>query len=159
MYVQRDRVVAGLSKAVLVTEAALNSGSLITANYAKKFGRKIFAIPGQITSDVSRGTLKLIKEGAEPVSEAKDVLSFYKILHNPEKIERSPTSHEVRATSGFAQSGSLEEKIIQQLQHEPMKADDLSRLFCIPASQIGTTLSLMQIKGLINSDNGKYYIN
>jgi len=79
-YVQRDRIVAGLSKAVLVTEAALDSGSLITASYAKKYGRKIFAIPGQITSEVSKGTLKLIKEGAEPVAEAQDILSYYKVL-------------------------------------------------------------------------------
>jgi len=79
-FVQRDRIVAGLSKAVLVTEAALNSGSLITANYAKKYNRKIFALPGQITSEVSKGTLKLIKEGAEVVTDANDILSFYKIL-------------------------------------------------------------------------------
>src|SRR3990167_8264719 len=71
-YVQRDRIVAGLSKAVFVTEAALNSGSLITAGYAKKFGRKLFALPGQITSEVSKGTIQLIKEGAEPVAEARD---------------------------------------------------------------------------------------
>src|SRR3989344_6313257 len=57
-YIQRDRIVAGLAKAVLVTEAALNSGSLITASYAKKYGRKVFALPGQITSEVSQGTIK-----------------------------------------------------------------------------------------------------
>ncbi len=79
-FVQRDRIVAGLSKAVLVTEASLDSGSLITANYAKKFGRKVFALPGQITSEVSKGTIKLIKEGAEVVTEARDILKFYKVL-------------------------------------------------------------------------------
>ena len=84
-YVQRDRLVAGLSKAVLVTEAALNSGSLITASYAKKFGRKVFAVPGQITSEVSKGTIKLIKEGAEAVVEPNDILSFYRVLVNPAK--------------------------------------------------------------------------
>ena len=78
-YVQRDRLVAGLSKAVLVTEAALNSGSLITASYTKKYGRKIFALPGQITSEVSKGTIKLIREGAEAVTEAKDILKHYNV--------------------------------------------------------------------------------
>lgn len=151
-YVQRDRIVAGLSKAVLVTEAALNSGSLITASYAKKYGRKIFAIPGQITSEVSKGTIKLIKEGAEPVAEANDILSFYKVLVSQKK-EKSATP------AGAAASGSLEDKILNQLRREPMKADDMARLFAIPVSQLGTALSLMQLKGFINLDNGKYYIN
>ena len=79
-FAKRNRIVAGLSKAILVSEASLNSGSLITAGYAKKYGRKIFAVPGQITSEVSKGTIKLIKEGAEVVTEARDILKFYKVL-------------------------------------------------------------------------------
>ena len=63
-YPKRNRIVAGLSKAVLIVEAGLNSGTLITAECAKKFGRKIFAVPGPITSEVSKGTIQLIKEGA-----------------------------------------------------------------------------------------------
>jgi DNA processing protein len=61
-YARRNRIVAGLSKAILVVEAGLNSGTLITANCAKKYNRKIFAVPGQITSEVSKGAIKLIKE-------------------------------------------------------------------------------------------------
>lgn len=152
-YVQRDRIVAGLSKAVLITEAALNSGSLITAGYAKKYGRKIFALPGPITSEVSKGTLKLIKEGAEPVSEANDILSFYKILVSQKK---SPASS---SPLGSASAGSLEQKILEHLRREPMKADDMARLFAVPVAQIGTTLSLMQLKGFINQDSGKFYLN
>lgn len=151
-FVQRDRIVAGLCKAVLVTEAALESGSLITAGYAKKFGRKIFALPGQITSDVSKGTLKLIKEGAEPVADASDILSFYKVLVSQ---KREPAS--AKASAG--KCSTLEEKIIDQLRHESMKTDELARLFSIPVSQLGTVLTLMQLKGIINSENGKYYIN
>ncbi|MCX6721447.1 MAG: DNA-processing protein DprA, partial [Candidatus Staskawiczbacteria bacterium] len=114
-YVQRDRIVAGLSKAVLVTEAALNSGSLITASYAKKYDRKIFALPGKITSEVSKGTLKLIKEGAEPVSEANDILSFYKVLVSQRK---APASSSLSSSSSAGKSAdksvgvSLEEKIL-----------------------------------------------
>jgi DNA processing protein len=131
-----------------VTEAALDSGSLITASYAKKYGRKIFALPGQITSEVSKGTIKLIKEGAEAVTEASDILSFYKVLVNPAK-EKITTS-DVATT--------LEQKIIEHLKREPMNADDMSRAFAIPVAQLGTALSLMQLKGLINHDSGKYYI-
>lgn len=153
-YVQRDRLVAGLSKAVLVTEAALDSGSLITASYAKKYGRKVFAVPGQITSEVSKGTIKLIKEGAEPVTEANDILSFYKVLVNENKSARQNAT-----ASGGKKSGSLEERILERLKREPMRADEMARVFGIPVAQLGTTLSLMQLKGMLASDNGKYYIN
>lgn len=155
MYVQRDRIVAGLSKAVLVTEAALDSGSLITANYAKKYGRKVFAIPGQITSDVSKGTIKLIKEGAEPVVEANDILSFYKVLVGQNRAASSSLSSSSSATQG----GTLEEKILDQLRREPMEADDMARLFAVPVAKLGTTLTMMQLKGQISSDSGKYYLN
>jgi len=79
MYAKRNRIVAGLSKAVLIIEAALNSGTLITAGYAKKFGRKIFAVPGPLTSEVSKGTVQLIKEGAVVVTEAQDVLRYFSL--------------------------------------------------------------------------------
>lgn len=156
-FVQRDRIVAGLSKAVLVTEAALNSGSLITASYASKYGRKIFAIPGQITSDVSKGTLKLIKEGAEAVTEANDILRFYKVFVNQKKATIAPSS--LSSSSSADKKTTLEDKILAQLGREPMKADDMARLFAVPVAQIGTTLSLMQLKGIIINNSGKYYVN
>ena len=76
-YPQRNRIVAGLSKALLVIEAGEKSGSLITANYAKKFKRKVFAAPGPITSSVSIGTNALIKQGAEMVLSARDILDYF----------------------------------------------------------------------------------
>ncbi|MFA6190442.1 MAG: DNA-processing protein DprA [Candidatus Staskawiczbacteria bacterium] len=155
-FVQRDRIVAGLCKAVLVTEAALKSGSLITANYAKKFNRKIFAVPGPITSEVSKGTIELIREGAEPIIEAKQILDFFKILPSAQKAS---TLVKTSADKSAGKRGTLENKIIEQLKRESMKADEMARLFSTPVAQLGTTLSLMQLKGFINSDNGKYYIN
>jgi DNA processing protein len=168
-FVQRDRIVAGLAKAVLVTEASLNSGSLITANYAKKFGRKIFALPGQITSDVAKGTTKLIKEGAEPVVEANDILSFYKVLVNPHigvgvipGLTRNPVVGAQTLDSGLRQNDtetSLEKNILEYLGREPMEVDSLARALCVPAAKLGTTLSLMHLKGLINLEGQKYYLN
>jgi DNA processing protein len=152
--VQRDRIVAGLSKAVLVTEAALGSGSLITASYATKFGKKIFAVPGPITSEVSKGTIKLIKEGAFPVTEAKDILDFFKILPGAQK-----TIKLTFAKDAVGKCDDLEQKIIEHLKREPLKTDEMARLFAVPVAQLGTALSLMQLKGFINQDNGKYYIN
>lgn len=152
-YVQRNRIVAGLSKAILVTEASFNSGSLLTAGYAKKFNKKIFALPGQITSEVSKGTIKLIREGAEAVLEAKDILSFYKVL-----INERPARHNATALGG-EKLDTLEDKILNQLKREPMKADQMARMFSVPVSKLGTSLSLMQLKGFIIQDSGKYYVN
>jgi predicted Rossmann fold nucleotide-binding protein DprA/Smf involved in DNA uptake len=56
-------------------------------------------------------------------------------------------------------TASLEQKIIAQLRRESMKPDDLARMFAVPVAQLGTTLSLMQLKGIINQDSGKYYVN
>lgn len=145
-YVQRNRIVAGLSKAILVVEAGLDSGSLITANYSKKFGRKVFAVPGPITSEVSKGTIKLIKEGAEIVTGPEDILKYFNISF------ASPKNKNCNAVG-------LEQEIINQLKREPMQVDAIARALALPASKIGTALSLMQLKGFISQDSGKYYIN
>ena len=151
-YVQRDRIVAGLSKAVLVVEAALNSGSLITAGYSQRFGRKIFAVPGQITSEVSKGTSKLIKEGAEVVTCAEDILNFFKVSSGLRKnLSKEKTKIVLLDT--------LEQKIFDRLKREPMDVDSLARSLELPAGKIGTTLTLMQLKNIINQESGKYYVN
>jgi len=133
----------------------------VRSRKAKKFGRKLFAVPGQITSELSKGTIKLIKEGAEPVIDAKDILDFFKILPSANLKVRSTSDikHSNCARSGSTQTSGLEQKIIEQLRREPLKADQMARLFATPVAKLGTTLSLMQLKGFINHDNGKYYIN
>jgi len=152
-YPKRNRIVAGLSKAVLVVEAGLNSGTLITTDYAGKFGRKIFAVPGPITSEVSRGTAKLIKEGAEVVTSVKDILDFYKIIPSKKSVENSSQ------LAGRGLTNDLEKRIVEQLQKEPLEVNNLARLLNMPVSKIGTTLSLMQLKGFINQEAGKYYVD
>ena len=148
-YPKRNRIVAGLSKAVLIIEAGLNSGSLITADYAKEFGRKIFAVPGQITSEVSKGTAKLIKEGAGVATEAGDILKHYNISLATKPNLAKPSLN----------IGKVEQEIIDQLKREPMEADMLARALGISAAKIGTTLSLMQLKGFIEQEAGKYYVD
>ncbi len=150
MYVQRDRLVAALSKATFVTEAAVKSGSLLTAGYAQQFGRKVFALPGPITSEVSRGTIQLIREGAEAVSEANDILRFFKVL----VAQKKP--HFTEASRG---KDTLEEKILDQLGRESLKADEMARVLGVSVAHVGTALSLLQLRGIINQDSGKYYIS
>jgi len=150
MYPKRNRIVAGLSKATLVVEASLDSGSLITAELAKKFQRKLFAAPGPITSRVSAGTNQLIQRGATLVTSASDILEFFDIRK----------SDFFRLKSDFKQGGSdVEQKILETLQRESLEADLLARTLQIPAAELGTTLSLMELQGVISQESGKYYVN
>jgi len=151
---KRNRIVAGLSRATMIVEAGEKSGSLITAELAKKYNRKIFAVPGPLTSVLSKGTTKLIKEGANIVENANDIIKFYGFL------EDSPrTVATVRGlSSGRVSANSLEQKIIKELQKEPMEADVLSRMIGTSISEIGIAISMMQLKGLISNDSGKYYV-
>ena len=146
-YPKRNRIVAGLSKSTFVVEAALKSGSLITAGFAKKYKRKIFALPGPTNSKVSEGTNRLIKDGASIVTCAQDILDFY-------DIKKSDSNN-----LNFQKAEGLEKKILEILKREPMEIDALSRMFEIPSSKIGTILSLMIMKGLISQEGRKYIAN
>lgn len=89
---RRNRIIAGLSMALVVVEAEEKGGSLITANLAADFGREVFAVPGNITSRASRGTNELLKSGATPITEARDAFfaaeidEYEKITSPKEKI-------------------------------------------------------------------------
>lgn len=146
-YPKRNRIVAGLSKSTFVVEAALKSGSLITAGFAKKYKRRIFALPGPTSSKVSEGTNQLIKNGASIVTCAQDILDFY-------DIKKSDSNN-----LNFQKAEGLEKKILEILKREPMEIDALSRMFEIPSSKIGTILSLMTMKGLIFQEGRKYIAN
>ncbi len=158
-YPRRNRIVAGLAKAVLVAEAGPKSGSLITANYAKKYKRKLFAVPGPVTSEVSKGTLQLIKEGAEMVTSAKDILNYFrdgasKITFSNRFPQTAPAPH--GSQNSFFPHSALERKIIDYLETEPLEIDVLSRNLKIPTAKLGGMLSLLQIKGVITKDGNKY---
>lgn len=158
-YPRRNRIVAGLSKAALIVEAGEKSGSLITANFAKKFGRKVFVVPGPLTSSLSVGICQLIREGAEVITGANDVLDFFNMSVGadlyvcPMKEQGEHTGSPLRGLQ------LIEQKIIQELEQEPMEIDFLARFCKVSAAEIGTTISMMQIKGMIREENGKYYKN
>ena len=152
-YPRRNRIVAGLAMAALIVEAGERSGSLITANFAKKFKRKLFAVPGPITSMTSKGTLQLIKNGAEIATDAKEILDFYGIR---KQNNGSPTP--INMAGGRSGASLLGGKIIECLQREPLEIDALARELEMSVSQIGTALSMMQLQGLIVQEGNKFYV-
>ena len=152
----RNKIIAGLSLGVLVTEGAEDSGSLITADFALKFNRKIFAIPGPITSSLSKGVNKLIKNGAVAVTDFEDIidnlnLSNFNLLQTKERLnfKKSEVLKDVNLTI-------KEKEILQVLNSSPLHFDEIVRKMGGSTSEIGGLLSLMEIKGIVKNDKGIY---
>jgi len=153
-YPQRNRIAAGLSRAALIIEAGEKSGSLITANLAKKFKRKLFVVPGPITSENSKGIMQLIKEGATPISSAGEILDYYRIHNIPAKTDGGLAS----INKNKDKEKTLEQEIINHLHKEPLDIDTIAREFSIPVAKTGIILSMMQLKGQIKLEGNKYYL-
>jgi DNA processing protein len=164
-YPARNRIVAGISKATLVIEAGEKSGSLITANLAIKFNRKLFAVPGPITSVNSFGTNDLIKENkAEIVLDAKNILDFFNNELREGRNERLSLSQREAKPLGkkiFGNFGNstTNNEIIQLLLVEPVEIDVLARKLNKNIQEISKQLSFMEIKGLVKKENNKYYVS
>src|SRR3990167_7938903 len=142
---RRNRIISGLSLAVLVIEAKEKSGSLITANFALKQNKKLFAVPGQIYSKNSEGPHKLIKEGAKMITSARDILDELgvKIKQIPEN-NTEPEDNEERA-------------IINALRDEPLNIDKIIEKTKLSAQVVATSLALMEISGKIRSLRANTY--
>jgi DNA processing protein len=150
----RNRIIAGLSQAVLVTEGAEDSGSLITAKFALRFGRRVFAVPGPITSSMSKGPYVLIQKGAKLVTSGEDILKELKIINSKSQI---PNKSQI---SKFKTATKDEVIILKFLENEPLHFDELVRRTKFKSSQLSSILSVMEIKGLIKSaDGGSWQLN
>lgn len=148
----RNRIIAGLSLGVLVTEGAKDSGSLITADYAFKFKRKVFAVPGPITSSLSVAPLKLIEKGAKLVVSPEDILRNFQL-----SISNFQSKNKI---SKFSNLSKEELKIVQLLENEQLSFDEIVKKLKVDSSKTATTLSMMEINGLIkNIGGGLYSIN
>lgn len=143
----RNRIIAGLSLGVLVTEGAEDSGSLITAKDALKNNRFVFAVPGPITSSVSRGPIALIGDGATMVTKAKDILDVIGLQNVQAKLRKEAIHTEDKA----------EQAILDLLENEQMQFDELVKRTGIASAQLGTMLTLMEMKGWITgTDSGAF---
>ena len=146
---RRNRIMSGMTLGTLVTEAGDVSGALWTVRHALEQNREVFCVPGSIFSPVSRGTNLLIQEGAKLVMDYKDVL---------EELNLTAVVHQIELPVAPQPLDETEAPIIEQLSHEPVHIDDLSRQLGLPIAQISSTLAMMEIKGQVKQVGGMHYI-
>ena len=145
----RNRLMAGISKATLIIEAAEKSGTLITARLATEYNRDVLAVPGPIFSPNSKGTNKLLRQGATPVTSAEEVLEA--LGFEMEKDEKKQAK--------LFLDLSPEEKMVVNLLREPVPRDDLIRAMKMPVPAANALLSVMEIKELIKEELGEIRLN
>lgn len=145
---QRNRIISGLSRGILIVEAAKSSGSLITATCGLEQNRDIFAIPGSIFNSSSEGTNDLIKKGAKLVSSAEDIIN-----------ELSwQTSLNLNKKETTAVTDETEKLILETLVLEPADLDKLSEILKMGVSVLNSKLMILELGGLIQKIEGGKYI-
>jgi DNA processing protein len=151
----RNRIVAGMSLGVLVTEGAKKSGSKITARLALDYGREVFAVPGAIDSVMSEAPLELIQMGAKMVVKADDVLEELKLTTPKTKKFRQVGKGVVLEKLVFENAN--EEKIWNSLDGETRHMDEISRELNLPVWEVSSKLTMMEVKGMVkNLGDGNY---
>lgn len=144
----RNRIVSGLSLGTLVVEAGEKSGALITANFALDQGREVFALPGYITSKASLGTNRLIQQGAKLVLSVEDILEEL-------QVERVVAQTAVRH---IIPASTEEEALLNYLSQEPIHIDELARQTEMSTHLVSSTLTLMELKGMVQQVGGMTYV-
>jgi DNA processing protein len=149
---RRNRIIAALTQGTLVVEAAIQSGSLITARQALDLGKEVFAIPGSIHSPQSKGCHHLIKQGAKLVESAQDVIEELPV--KPSSLANAMVSGALRADSvpgnsskDLKNQASTETPLLQALGHDPMSLDALIDRTGIPAAQLQVQLLELELLG------------
>lgn len=145
----RNRLMAGLSKAVLVIEAQEKSGTLITARLAVEYNKDLLTVPGNIYSPNAKGTNKLLRMGATPITSPEELLEALGF-----EQEEDEEIHKNKQQKLFEDLSKEEKKIIDCLR-EPMERDALVRKVGLPTYETNALLSVLEIKGLIKEEYGE----
>ncbi len=148
----RNRIISGLTMGTVVVEAGERSGALITAYKALEQDREVFAVPGPLTNDYSRGTNKLIKKGAKLVEGAADIIEEFPYLN----WVQPPQTHQKKCSEPTI---TLEEScVLQKLSLEPVHVDQLAEMTGLSVSVVGGILTLLEFRGLARRLPGNYFI-
>lgn len=157
---RRNRIVAGWSSGLLVTEAPLRSGSLITANQALEAGRNVYAVPGPIDRHSSSGCNRLIQQGAKLVTDPQEIIEDllpHLTLHAPTAVPQPSNSSPPAADAPMA-ALSLEEKILlEALGSEPQPIDQIIERSGLTAATCNSSLMRLEIKALLLAHPGRCY--
>lgn len=152
----RNRIVTGLSRAVMVVEAGEKSGSLVTAKWAFKQGKKVMAVPGPATSGLATGTNWLIRNGAVLVSSVNEVMEELGARHSPGKKGQGFGFDGIRHQEIDMSLG--ERQVVELLKNEMMDADEIARKLKKNITEILVTLSNLGLKGVVEESGGKFMI-
>ncbi len=175
----RNRIIAGLSECVLVTQAPKKSGALITADYANAYSKPVYSVPASIFDLDSEGNNNLIKNGAACVTHSNEIIEIYK--NEIEKFKPKETRNQInvpdtvkKGVSGFIEKIKIKvsindekykelnetEKVLMELilENEKISVDELIRKTELPPAKIGATLAMMEMKGTVKKLPGNFYI-
>lgn len=144
----RNRIISGLSLAVVVVEAGATSGALITAGFAADQGREVFAVPGNITAPQSQGSNRLVQNGARPLLDAREVLEVLELT--------MVTQHQ--AARVVIPADALEARLYEVIGREPLHVDEIRARTEIPIEKVTATLALMELKGMVRQVGGMRYV-
>jgi len=140
----RNRIIAGLTAATVIVEARERSGALITADFALEDGREVFAVPGEITSMLSTGTNRLLRQGAAPLTSTEDVLELFGL--SPGQRPPAPTLSIVAA------------KLLERLADGAVSADELARATELEPGRLAAGLAELELAGLVAEAEGRYRV-
>jgi len=145
----RNRIISGLAAAVVIVEAGETSGALITAQFAADQGREVFAVPGNILAVQSKGTNRLIAQGARPLLTVRDVVDALDLAGVTEQL----------AVRAAVPGNETETQLLQVLSSEPLHVDEIRLRTGLPIERVSATLVMMELKGLVRQVGGMNYIS
>jgi DNA processing protein len=147
---QRNRIISGLTLGVVVVEASVRSGALITARHAMEQGREVFAVPGPVNSPSSQGCHRLIRDGAKLVETVDDILEELGPLVQPAQTADGTTVHHPAELL----LNELERQVLACIDQQPTSIDQIIATSAMPAPQVLATLSVLEMRRLIRRVSG-----